>query len=157
MGQLVAVAEKPGATPGVVRFETNRTFTGMGHERFASGEDAWEPTPAAEIARRLFATGRVGSVHVYANMITVDLVKGYTSEGMADIIRELHRYWHPGMKPPAFEDLQPDADEGAGGDGAAVAAAADGDPALAAAAQRVPMHLLERARSGRERWKTSQG
>lgn len=155
MGQLVAVAEKPGSMPGLVRFETNRSFTGMGHERFRSSDEAWAPTPAAEVARRLFATGRVGSVHVYANMITIDLVKGHTSEGMADIIRELYRYWHPGMQPPTFEDVQPEAE--AGGDATASAAAADGDPGLAAAAQRVPMHLLERARAGRDRWKASQG
>jgi hypothetical protein len=152
MGQPVAVTEKPGAHPGVVRFETNRTFSGMGHERFASTEEAWAPTASAEIARRLFATGRVGGVHVYANMVTVDLHNGYSSDGLGDIIRELYRYWHPGMKPPTFEDLVPD--EAAGGDAAAGAGAgaAGDDPALAAVAARVPMPLLERARAARAKY-----
>ena len=153
MGQPVAVTEKPGAHPGVVRFETNRTFSGMGHERFASTEEAWAPTASAEIARRLFATGRVGGVHVYANMVTVDLHNGYSSDGLGDIIRELYRYWHPGMAPPSFEDLQPADEPAAGGDTPAVADAG-GDTALAEAAKRVPMHLLERSRAARDRWKS---
>ncbi len=157
MGQLVAVTEKPGALAGIVRFETNRSFTGMGHERFASEDDAWGPSPSAEVARRLFATGRVEGVHVYANMITVDLVRGHTSEGMADMIRELYRYWRPGMLPPTFDDQQPDEADGeaAGDDATSGGAAGEGDAGLAAAAKLVPMHLLERGRAARERWRTN--
>ena len=58
MGQLVAVTEKPSSSPGVVRFELNRALTGMGHEHFRSAEEAFGPRPAAELARRLFATGQ---------------------------------------------------------------------------------------------------
>ena len=58
MGQLVAVTEKPSSSPGVVRFELNRALTGMGHEHFRSAERAFGPRPAAELARRLFATGQ---------------------------------------------------------------------------------------------------
>ncbi|MDQ1372812.1 MAG: hypothetical protein QOJ09_150, partial [Actinomycetota bacterium] len=32
MGQPVAVVEKPMSEPNVVRFELNRSLTGMGHE-----------------------------------------------------------------------------------------------------------------------------
>ena len=78
MGQPVAVVEKPSTSPGIVRFEANRTLTGMGHERFASAGDAVGPRPAAELARRLFATGKVAGVHIYANMITVDLAGDHT-------------------------------------------------------------------------------
>ena len=35
MGQPINVVEKPSSTPGVARFETNRSLTGMGHERYA--------------------------------------------------------------------------------------------------------------------------
>ena len=38
MGQPVAVQEKPSTTPGVVRFELNRTLSGQGHERFRSAD-----------------------------------------------------------------------------------------------------------------------
>ena len=148
MGQLVAVTEKPTASPGVARFELNRALTGMGHEHYGSAGEAFGPQPAAELARRLFGTGQVVAVHVYSNIVTVDLAKGATTTGLADVVRNLYRYWHPGMQPPTFDDI-PDESAAvtAGGGG-------DADPALAEAAKRVPMHLLERSRAARERWKT---
>ena len=73
MGQLVAVTEKPSSTRGVVRFEINRSLSGMGHEHFASAADAWGNTPSDELARRMFATEQVDAVHVYGNIITVDI------------------------------------------------------------------------------------
>ncbi len=150
MGQLVAVSEKPSVTPGIVRFETNRTFSGMGHERFASVGDAYGATPSDELARRLFATGQVDAVHVMANIITVDLLKGHQSDGLADVVRNLYQYWHPGMEPPVFEDVA--ADEPAAADSGGGDPGAGGDAALSEAAKRVPMHLLERSRSARARW-----
>ena len=153
MGQLVAVTEKQSNTPGVVRFELNRTLSGQGHERFASVADAWGVTPSDELARRLFATGQVGGVHVYANIVTVDLEKGFDSSGLAEVVRDMYTYWKPGVEPPTFEDLQPDEPESGGDD----AAAAGGDEALTEAAKKVPMHLLVRAREARERWAAKQG
>ena len=122
MGQLVAVTEKPSTSPGVVRFELNRALTGMGHERYRSAADAFGPRPAAELARRLFATGQAAAVHVYSNIVTVDLAKGADSNGLADVVRHLYQYWQPGMAPPTFEDLQPEEEPGG-----AAAPAADGD------------------------------
>jgi hypothetical protein len=155
MGQLVAVTEKQSSTRGVVRFEINRSLSGMGHEHFASAADAWGATPSDELARRLFATGQVGAVHVYGNMITVDLLKGCDATGLADIIRDLYQYWKPGVEPPSFEDLQPDEPDvpsaGGAGDGDG------GSAALSEAAKRVPAHLLERGRLARERWNAKQG
>ena len=162
MGQLVGVVEKQSATPGVVRFELNRSLSGMGHERFTSAADAIGPRPAAALARELFATGRVAGIHIYANMVTVDLAKGFDSAGLADIVREMYRYWKPGVEPPSFEDLQPEeqaavsAGGGDGGDGDD-GGGGDGDAELSEAAKRVPAHLLERSRAARERWKASQG
>ena len=148
MGQLVAVTEKHSATPGIVRFEINRTLSGQGHERFRSVLDAHGDTPSDELARRLFSTGKVAAVHVYSNIITVDLEKGYESDGLGDVVRDLYTYWRPGVEPPSFEDLQPEAEAGGGDD----AAAAGGDAVLTEAAKKVPMHLLVRAREARERW-----
>ncbi len=108
MGQLVAVTEKPSPLPGVVRFELNRALTGMGHERFRTADEAYGPRPAAELARRLFATGQVDAVHVYSNIVTVDLAEHGSAAGLSDVVRNLYRYWQPGMTPPSFEDLQPD-------------------------------------------------
>ena len=153
MGQLVAVTEKPSATRGVVRFEINRSLSGMGHEHFASAADAWGNTPSDELARRMFATGQVAAVHVYGNIITVDLDKGHDSEGLADILRDLYQYWKPGVEPPSFEDLQPDEPEAASSGGAGDGG---GDAELSEAAKRVPAHLLDRGRQARERWNAKQ-
>jgi hypothetical protein len=152
MGQLVGVVEKQSATPGVVRFELNRSLSGMGHERFTSIADAMGPRPSAALARELFATGRVAGIHIYGNIVTVDLAKGYDATGLADIVREMYRYWKPGVEPPSFEDLQP-AEEAS----APVAAVGEGGVELSEAAKRVPPHLLERSRAARERWKSKQG
>jgi hypothetical protein len=150
MGQMVAVTEKQSSTPGVVRFELNRTLSGQGHERFRSVIDAHGATPSDELARLLFATGKVAGVHVYSNIVTIDLEKGYDSEGLADLVRNMYQYWKAGVEPPSFEDLQVEEPAGGGDD----AAAAGGDEALTEAAKKVPMHLLIRAREARERWAT---
>ena len=157
MGQLVAVTEKPSSSPGIVRFELNRTLTGMGHEHFDSAADAFGPRPAAELARRLFATGQVDAVHVFSNIVTVELARGGSAAPLTDVLTTLYRYWQPGMRPPAFEDLVAPEEESSG----AAAPSADGgggESAVAsAAAQRVPANLLERSRAGRERWKAKTG
>jgi hypothetical protein len=149
MGQPVVVTEKPSRRTGVVRFEANRSLSGMGHESFTSGESlarlATAQTSSAELARRLFATGRVARVHVYQNIITVDLVHGQSSDGLADVVRDLYQYWKPGMEPPAFEDLVAPEESAA----AATASDSAGGPAVDS---RVPAHLLERSRLARERW-----
>ena len=134
MGQMVGVVERKSTMPGVVRFELNRSLSGMGHERFGSVVDAIGSTPSASLARQLFATGKVDSVHVYSNIVTVDVAKGYDSSGLADIVREMYRYWKPGVEPPTFED-QPAEEAGAapapaaGGEGGE-----GGDAQLSAAA-----------------------
>jgi hypothetical protein len=153
MGQPVAITRRPSSTAGIVRFEANRNLTGMGHEVFRSADEARGPRPAAELARRLFATGEVGAVHVFANMITVDLAKGSGGESLDDVVRDLYQYWKPGMVPPSFDDLVVEE-----ADSAPVAASVGGgDAALSEAAKRVPAHLLERSRQARERWRTKQG
>lgn len=159
MGQLVAVTETPSTTQGLLRFELNRALTGMGHERFASLAEADGDRPAAVLARRLLATGQVDAVHVYSNIVTVELARGGDAAPLPDIVRTLYRYWGPGMAPPSFEDLTAPDDGGSDSSAASAAPAADGggDVAQSAAAQRVPAHLLERARAARERWRAKAG
>lgn len=151
MGQLVGVVEKPSTTPGVVRFELNRSLSGMGHERFTSADEAIGPRPSAALARLLFASGRVAGVHIYGNIVTVDVAKGFDSSGLGDIVREMYQYWKPGVVPPAFEDLVPD-------EPAAVASGSgEGESELSEAAKRLPPHLLERSRAARAKWKAANG
>jgi hypothetical protein len=148
MGQMVGVVERKSMTPGVVRFELNRSLSGMGHERFGSVMDAIGSKPSASLARKLFATGKVDSVHVYGNIVTVDVAKGYDSSGLAEIVREMYRYWKPGVEPPTFEDEPAEeASAAAPGD-----AGGGGGPQLSAAAKKVPAHLLERSRAALARW-----
>jgi hypothetical protein len=105
MGQEITVVAKPSPRPGVLRLETNRNLTGMGHERYASAAEATGERPVDELARRLFAADRVESVHVYSNIITVDLAKGATGDGLAEVVRELFVHYLPGVVPPTDEEL----------------------------------------------------
>lgn len=100
MGEPVSVIEKPSANHGMVRFETNRSFTGMGHERYESGDVIIDDRPPDVIARLLFATGKVDKVHVYAQTITVTLHQGASSEGLKEIIEGLYIHYKPGVAIP---------------------------------------------------------
>jgi hypothetical protein len=152
MGQMVAVVQKPSSIPGVVRFESNRTLTGQGHERFTSQSDAIGPRPAAELARRLLSTGQVESVHMFSNIITVNLLKGHAGDGLYDIVRELFQYWKPGMEPAVFEAPEP----AAPADGGDAPVDAGGAP-VSDYARLVPANLIERSRAALEKWKTTHG
>jgi hypothetical protein len=156
MGQLVAVTDRPSSTRGQLRLELNRSLTGMGHEHYSSVEQTTGGRPADVLARRLFETGQVDAVHVYSNIVTIELARNADRRPLTDVVRTLYRYWQPGMQPPAFEDLVAP-DEAGGAAAPAGDEGAGGDAAQSAAAQRVPAHLLERARAGRERWKAKAG
>jgi hypothetical protein len=105
MGQPITVTEKPTAKPGVLRFETNRNLTGMGHVRYASADDATGDRPVDHLARGLFARGAIDRLHVYGNILTVDLAKGASDEGFAEIIEDLFVHYRPGVLPPTDEEL----------------------------------------------------
>ena len=57
----------------MVRFELNRSISGMGHERYASIDDADGDRPVDRIARRLFEAGGIDRVHINSNVITLDI------------------------------------------------------------------------------------
>ena len=48
----------------------------MGHERYSRREDATGVRPVDELARRLFDRGGIDGIHIYSNVITIDLAKG---------------------------------------------------------------------------------
>ena len=147
MGQLVAVEQKAGGASTVVRFETNRSLTGMGHERFTSAAEAKGPRPAAVIARRFFEAGHVSWVHVYGNCITASLEAGASQAGLNEIVRDLYQYWKPGMVPPTLEELLASMPAEV-----APAASSSGDSAAPAGEDpRIPPHLFERSRNARAR------
>ena len=150
MGQPVDVKQTAAGVPGRIRFELNRTLTGQGHERFTSAAQAIGPRPAAELARRLFSSGVVTGVHLFANIVTVDLVPGSRDGDLAQIVTDLHQYWKPGMKPPSVEELMAKVAP-AVVDATSSASSAGSAPELSAAEKLVPAHLLERSRAARSK------
>ena len=105
MGQPVSVIEKPTGRAGVLRFETNRSLTGMGHERYRAGTAVEGNRPPDVLARRLFERGGVATVHIYGGLITIELAEPAVS-GHTEIIEDLYTYYRPGGDPtvtPAAE------------------------------------------------------
>lgn len=152
MGQPVAVEQKAGGSSTIIRFETNRSLTGQGHENFTSAQEARGSRPAAVVARKLFESHQVSSVHVYSNVLTVNVLPGATPSGLNGIIRDLYQYWKPGMTPPSAEELMAQVPAEA-----APAAAAPSDGGASGLDPRVPALLWERSKLGRERWAAKQG
>ena len=109
MGQPITVVEKPSARTGVVRYETNRALTGMGHERYRAGDEILGKAPADELARRLFDRGGITGVHVNGNVVTLELTEA-ESEGIDEVIASLYLYWVEGVEVPSDDELM-----GAGG------------------------------------------
>ena len=102
MGQEITVTRKPTSRPGVVVFELNRSLTGMGHERYRS-ENGRPPEvvghrPVDELARRLFAAGGVRAVHVYSNVVTVELADDGAADPLVDVMRDLFTYYREGVE-----------------------------------------------------------
>lgn len=112
MGQPVTVVQKPSSKPGVVRFEINRSITGMGHERYEADQEITGDRPPDVLARRLFAHGGIDRIHMNSNVITIDLGKGGDVDGLRDVIEDLFIYYRPGVEVPSF----PTDDEPAEGD-----------------------------------------
>lgn len=103
MGQPVTVIEKPARRGGVVRFELNRSLTGTGHEVYRRGEEIHGDRPPDVLARRLLDHGDVDTVSINSSVVTVDVAKGGSTEGMKEIIEDLYTYYRPGVEVPSFE------------------------------------------------------
>lgn len=69
----------------------------MGHERYRSGSEVTGDRPCDRLARELLADGRVRSVHVYSNVVTVELERFASSDGLAEAISGLFTYYRPGV------------------------------------------------------------
>lgn len=100
MGQPVTVLRKPSSRAGVVRYEINRTLTGMGHERYRSDRPVEGDRPPDVLARRLFEHGGIAAIHINSNVITLDLAEDADNDGIADIIEDLYTYYRPGVAVP---------------------------------------------------------
>jgi hypothetical protein len=145
MGQPVAVTQTPAGVPGRVRFEINRSITGMGHERYASVAEATGEKPAAVLARSLFGTGKVTAVHVFSNIVTVDVADAANNAGLSDILRDMYQYWKPGVKPKSIDELMKMVAPSAVDTNAPVGEAGTG--AVASTASKIPQLLLLRSQA----------
>lgn len=145
MGQPVAVTQTPAGAPGRVRFEINRSITGMGHERYASIGEATGEKPAAVLARSLFGTGKVSAVHVFSNIVTVDVANAADSAGLSDILRDMYQYWKPGVEPRSIDELMKMVTPSVTDTSAPVGEASAG--AVAGAASKIPQLLLLRSQA----------
>lgn len=104
MGQPVTVLQKASSTPGVVRFETNRTLTGMGKEIYGSPDDIIRDRPADRLARRLFAHGGVQGVTVYGGVVTVTCDDPAIADDLKAIVEGLYTFYQPGDPPQMLDD-----------------------------------------------------
>jgi hypothetical protein len=139
MGQPINVVEKPSRTPGIARFEINRSLTGMGHERYASADDIVDNRAVDELARRLFASGGVTWVHVNSSVITVALADGWAGGQLLDVIRGLYIYYPPADDPgPASTVSDAPGEEATGGDASPTNGAEAGDHAAVGATAADP-------------------
>jgi len=115
MGQPINVVEKPSSSPGLARFEINRSLTGMSHERYASADEILSDRPVDELARRLFESGGVTQVHANGSMITVHLAEGWAGGQLLDVIRGLYIFYPP-TSASAARAVEGDADAAAAPD-----------------------------------------
>ena len=93
MGQSVTVRAKPSANPEILRFEANRSLTGMGHESYSSVDDVIRDRPVDVLAKRLLEAGGVEHIHVNSSMITVHLAGGTTGAHLTEIVANLFRFY----------------------------------------------------------------
>lgn len=99
MGQPISVTVKPTSRPDVIRFELNRSLTGMGHERYTESPSESFDRPPDRVARLLFGLPGVEKVHIYSNEITVDLAPGASTDGMAAAVEQLFIHYREGVTP----------------------------------------------------------
>lgn len=98
MGQPITAIEKPSSVPGTVRFEINRNLTGMGHERYVAGTPVLGDRPPDRLARDLLERGGIDAVHIYNNVITIDLDEHRDPSGLKEIVEGLYIYYRPGVE-----------------------------------------------------------
>lgn len=105
MGQTVGIVERRRTGPGVLRWELDRSLTGMGHEAYSSSADTAGRRPPDELAARLFSTGPVASVHIFSNVVTVTLLDGapVDAEALDRAVSGLFVHYEPGVLPTPID------------------------------------------------------
>ena len=104
MGQPVTFLSTTSPKPGIIRFELNRSLTGMGHERYTAGDEIIDDRPPDVLAKRIFEAGNVEAIHIYGSMVTVTLATTEPGD-LETVVRELYTYYVPGVEIPSDEEL----------------------------------------------------
>ena len=99
MGQSITVFERHGRDPYRVRYEINRSLTGMAHHRYTSPPDDTRQRPPDNLARKLFERDGVTTVHIYSNEIEVTFSPGSDTKGVPELIQELYIHYREGVTP----------------------------------------------------------
>jgi len=109
MGQAITVTRKAGTRPDIVRYELNRSLTGMGTERYSADHPVMGTRPPDELARRLLALGTT-AVTVYSNVVTVNAPADKLASLRSDIedtIANLFIYYRDGQAPALATEPAP--------------------------------------------------
>lgn len=99
MGQPIVVTQRQSSSKDVLRFEINRSLTGMGHEHYEAGGEITQQRPPDVLARRLLERGGITAVSVYSNMVTVELAPGDRGDGILELIENLFIHYREGVLP----------------------------------------------------------
>ncbi len=105
MGEPVAVVQKSTRSDDFAVFETNRNFTGMGHETFDSVDQILGDRPVDDLARMLLEEASVSQVHVYAQSVTVKKAAGFDAAKTLELIENFYIYYRPGVEVPTEESF----------------------------------------------------
>ena len=105
MGQPVTAIEKKSSRPDIVRFDINRSLTGMGHERYTRDTESFDHRPTDMLAERLLEFSEVSGVHINSNVITITVDGAADTAAMKKTIEDMFLYWLPGMVPPTDEEV----------------------------------------------------
>lgn len=100
MGEPISVVSVTSAVSEEVIFETNRNFTGMGHEHYIEEEPVDGDRPVDRLADLLLREGSAKEVHVYAQSISVVGAFGFDAEHVKDLIENFYIYYKPGVEVP---------------------------------------------------------
>jgi hypothetical protein len=119
----------------------------MGHEHFAD-ERRSQLRPAAALARQLLSTGKVDSIYMYGNIVSVDISKGSTADGCPTSCATC----------TSTGSQHGDADVRCAAEEAAAPAAADGGRGATESpyTKLVPQALRERSAAALAKWQASQ-
>lgn len=98
MGQPITTVVSSSSRPGLVRFEINRSLTGMGHERYRADVPVEGDRPPDRLARAMFDHGGVIAVHIYANVVTAEVSHGIDMDSLREVVESLYIFYRPGVE-----------------------------------------------------------